>query len=175
MSKSCKLLSSLINPTGSAAISEQNEIIIHKQHGVGRLQSLKRAKIWGQTAKNFVRVFFKRDQLTMIVRRDELEQHSRPMITESEARKVLTHISNGKPRVDKQWKSRARKNEKALESCDPFKLADVYKSLSLLDAKGEKLRAADRNAQRTAFDLLTEELAASLGKSRQTIAARLEG
>ncbi len=158
----------------SVDISTQHETIIHKQHGIGRLQSLKRTQIWGQTAKNFVRVFFKRDQLTMIVHREELEQQSRPVISSTEARRVLTHLDKGKPRVDRQWKTRAKRNERALETCDPFKLADVYKSLSAMDAEGETLRAADRNALRTSFQMLTEELAAALGKSRRNVAAILE-
>ncbi len=135
---------------------------------------LKRETIWGQKAKSFVRVFFKKDQLTMIVRRDELKEASRPVISQAEAKRVLKHLDSSKAKMDKQWKSRTRKNERALEKCDPYELADVYKGLVRMEDQGEKLRAADRKAMQSSFDILTAELSAALGKPQQAVEAMVQ-
>lgn len=141
---------------------------------MGNIQPIQRETILGQKAKSFVRIFFKRDKLTMIMRRDELQDTARNVISKAEAKRVLTHLEESTAKVNSQWKSRIRNNEKALEGGDPYDLADVYMGLSKMQDEGQTLRAADRKHMQTAFSILTEELATALDKPRATIEAMVQ-
>lgn len=131
--------------------------------------------MFGQNAKPFVKVFFKRENLTMIVRKQELQESSRNIISKAEAERVLEHIENCDGAMNEQWKTRIRLNEKALEGGDPYELASVFKGLSRMQDEGKTLRAADRKHLQSSFAILSEELATALGKSRASVEALING
>ncbi len=56
----------------------------------------------------------------------------RKPIEESEARGVLEHIGNWSESVSDSWKVRANAQKRKLDDGNPFALAEVYKTLSLL-------------------------------------------
>ena len=78
---------------------------------------------------------------------------------------------DGKP--SKQWKARANAHQAAIESGDPFAYAKVFKELCELESN-ETLRAGDRAHLKQTEELLVEELANSLGKSRRQAQGMLE-
>ncbi|MDJ0653293.1 MAG: CarD family transcriptional regulator [Xanthomonadales bacterium] len=146
-------------------------MIFHPQHGVGQIQPIDRETIMGQASKSFVKVFFKRDKLTMIMRSDDLNEQARKIISKAESKRVLNHLKSGDATMSTRWQSRIKANESAIESGDPFQLATVYKGLTQLEESGETLRAADRKHLKTSLEGLIEELAAALGQRRKKIEA----
>ncbi|MEM9302941.1 MAG: hypothetical protein AAGE01_12555 [Pseudomonadota bacterium] len=118
----------------------------------------------GEEPRRFVKLWFARAKLNIMMRPAALEDEVREVISAAEAKKVLKHIETCDSTMSQQWKTRTGRNEKAIASHDPFECARVYKGLSRFQAEGNNLRAADRKHMQTAFELLADELAAALDK-----------
>ena len=71
---------------------------------------------------------------------------------------------DGKP--SKQWKARANAHQAAIDSGDPVEYAKVFKELYGLDQDGS-LRAGDRTHYKQTEELLVEELAKAMKKTRR--------
>ncbi len=109
-------------------------------------------------------MYFKRDGLTLMLRKQDLESTVRNPINASEAKKLLEHLKKWNGKVSSQWKARANANQVAMERGEPTDYAEVFKGLSKLEAEGT-LRASDRAHLNQSLDFLTEELANALGKT----------
>ena len=99
----------------------------------------------------------------MLLEKD-LPKTVRRLISRDEAKELLQKFKDWKGTPSEQWKARAEANQAALDSGEPFGYAKVYKELSQMEEQG-KLRPRDRTHMKLALDLLTEELARSLGKT----------
>lgn len=113
----------------------------------------------------FAQLYFKRQDLTLMVRKEDLEVTVRNPIDAKVATKLLAHLRQWKGKVSTQWKARANAHHAALDRGDPFECAEVYKGLKILDAEGG-LRASDRAHLNQSLDFLTEEVANALGQTR---------
>lgn len=140
-------------------------MILHPQHGIGRIQSIRRRSFLGEEPRRFAKLFFKREKLTVMMRPDDLEETVRNIISASEAKKVLEHLEECDASMSSQWKTRANRNQAAIDGGDPYDLARVYKGLVQMQANGGSLRAADRKHLQTSYQFLSEELAAALNKT----------
>ena len=109
-------------------------------------------------------MYFKRDGLTLMLRKQDLATTVRKPIDASGAKQLLDHLEKWNGNVSSEWKARANANQVAMERGDPFGYAEVYKGLSRLEAKGA-LRTTDREHLNQSLDLLAEELANALGKT----------
>ena len=101
--------------------------------------------------------------MTMLVRESDLPDIIRKPIKNSEARKVLAHISDWHEQAHDQWKLRANAQQKKLDDGDPFGVAEVYKTL-ILRMESDQLSMADRRQLTQSEQCLSEELAATLGQ-----------
>jgi CarD family transcriptional regulator len=110
--------------------------------------------------------------MTMLVRENDLPNMIRKPIRNSEARRVLEHISDWHEPESDQWKVRANSQQKKLDDGDPFGLAEVYKTLTLR-MESDKLSMADRRQLSQSEQCLSEELAATLGQPVQKIRKRM--
>jgi RNA polymerase-interacting CarD/CdnL/TRCF family regulator len=100
----------------------------------------------------------------MLLEKD-LPKTVRRLISADEAEKLLQQYKEWQGSSSDQWKARAESNQAAIDSGEPFGYARVYKELNKLETEGQ-LRPRDRAHMKLALDLLTEELARSLGKTR---------
>ncbi len=128
------------------------------------MQSIRKRSFGGQGEARYAQVYFKRDDLTMMLLEQDLAKSVRRLLTASEARQILDQLRQWDGSVDKQWKSRADSIRKAMEQGDPFEYAKVFKGLSRLAAESD-LRQQDREHLAQSLEFLTEELALSLGKT----------
>lgn len=114
----------------------------------------------------------------MTLRKDDLENSVRCLITAKQARALLQEMQHWEGKVSKQWKTRANVHQAAIDRGDPFEYAKVFKGLIQLEAN-DTLRAQDRAHLNQSADLLTEELAFSLKKTpeqaRKLLARASEG
>lgn len=154
----------------------QGDTVHHPHHGIGEVQSFRKRSFSGEEEVTFAKLYFKRDGLTLMLRKQDLAQTVRVPIDANQATKLLDHIKEWDGTVSAQWKARANANQEALERGDPFGYAEVYKGLSALEAEGT-LRALDRQHLNQSLEFLVEELANALGETpeqaREQIATAL--
>ena len=142
----------------------KGDTIHHPQHGIGTVKSIRERSFSGPNGSKFAKMFFPRDDMSVMVRETELEETVRKPIEKTEARKVLSHISGWEGSVSDQWKSRANTHQAKLDGGDPFSLAEVYKALCLRQ-EADSLSAADRRHLSESEDRLAEELSVALGET----------
>jgi len=118
-------------------------------------------------------MFFPREDITMMVRENDLADTIRKPIKKSEARKVLDHIGSWRESESEQWKARANAQQEKLDDGNPFGLAEVYKTLSLR-MESDKLSAADRRQLGQSEQRLAEELSMALEQSADRVCKRME-
>lgn len=145
----------------------------HPQHGVGEIQSVRERSFYGADAATYAELYFEREDLTLTLLKDDVNDSVRQLISSTKARELLKELKEWKGKPSKQWKARANAHQAAIESGDPFAYAKVFKELCELDAN-ESLRAGDRAHLKQTEELLVEELANSLGKSRRQAQSLLE-
>lgn len=139
--------------------------IHHPQHGLGKIESIRKRSFAGQAEDTYMQVFFEREALTVIARADDISREIRKPISANEARKLLDRIKSFNEKVKTQWKARADSHQTALDSGDPLECAKVLKNLIRLESEG-KLRQTDRDHLKHALEMLTDELSTALGKRR---------
>ncbi len=144
------------------------EYVLHAQHGVGKITSIRTCSFSGHAAAKYVQLYFVRDELTMEVLKEALPGVVRSLISPEQAWDLLEQIAewNGKPQA--QWKARANAHQAALDSGDPFEYLKVLKELALLES-GDALCLGDREHLSRSLCLLTEELACALKKSPRRV------
>jgi RNA polymerase-interacting CarD/CdnL/TRCF family regulator len=125
------------------------------------VQSIRKRSFSGPKGYKFAKLFFPRDDIIMMVRESDLADTIRKPIEGTEARGVLEHIGNWNESVSGSWKVRATAQQRKLDDGNPFALAEVYKTLSLLQ-KADSLSAADRQQLSHSEQCLSEELAIAL-------------
>ena len=96
-----------------------------------------------------------------MVRESDLSDTIRKPIEKSEAHGVLEHIGNWSESVSSSWKVRANAQQRKLDDGNPFALAEVYKTLFLLQ-ETDSLSAADRTPLSHSEQGLSGELAGAL-------------
>ncbi|WP_224784844.1 CarD family transcriptional regulator [Marinihelvus fidelis] len=142
----------------------KGDAVHHPQHGIGQVQSIREKSFYGEEASSFAKLYFERDDLTLMLPETELDETVREPISSKDARKLLDELKAWKGKPSKQWKTRARANQAAIDCGDPFEYAKVYKALCTLESENA-LRAQDRAHLTQSTNLLVDELAHSLRKS----------
>lgn len=135
--------------------------------------SIRKRSFSGEQETLFAKLFFRRDRLTVMLRKEDLSKTVRNPIDAREAKKLLDYLKSWKGKVSKQWKARANAHQATMEKGDPFGYAQVYKGLSKLEEEGN-LRAADRTHFNQSLSFLSEELANALGKSEDEVRVQIE-
>jgi RNA polymerase-interacting CarD/CdnL/TRCF family regulator len=157
----------------SAINIRKGERVHHPQHGVGEIQSVRERSFYGSEAATYAELYFEREDLTLTLLKDDVRDSVRKLISSTKARQLLKELKDWDGKPSKQWKARANTHQAAIESGDPFAYAKVFKELCQLDAN-ESLRAGDRAHLKQTEELLVEELANSLGKSRRQAQSMLD-
>ena len=132
-----------------------------------------RERSFSEDGDKFATLFFPRNEITLMVREQDLDEMVRRPIAKKTAKEVFEHIGSWKGTVSEQWKSRANALQKKLDDGDPFALAEVYKALSLRQ-KEDNLSAADRRQLSQSESRLSEELAMAFGHGQDEVLKRME-
>jgi CarD family transcriptional regulator len=125
-----------------------------------------------EPGERFARITFKRDEMTVLMREDEVEETMRRVIGKAEAAKILEHVKTWAGKVSDQWKARANAQQKKIETGDPFECAEVYKGLRLRE-ENDTLSSADRKQLKQSTEFLSAELAQALGKPQRQVRKQL--
>lgn len=149
------------------------DTIHHHQHGIGTVQSIRERSFSGANGSRFVQLFFPGNKMTLMVREQDLGENVRKPISKKTAREVLAHIKSWSGTVSEQWKTRAGVLQGKLDDGNPFRLAEVYKTLRLRQ-EGDNLSAADRRQLGQSEIRLSEELAMAFGRTPEELLRRME-
>jgi len=128
------------------------------------VQSIDERSFGGEEASTFAQLYFKREGLTLMLRKKDLAKAVRNPIGPKQAKDLLQHLESCNIAMSKQWKVRANANQAAMDRGDPLGYVEIYKGLRQLEEQGT-LRASDRAHLNRSLDFLTEELANALGKT----------
>ncbi len=142
----------------------KGDTVHHPRHGIGQVQSISRESFSGEEEATFAKLYFKRDKLTLMLRKQDLDETVRNPINATEAKRLLAHLETWKGKMSKQWKARANANQATIDRGDPYGYAEVYKGLTRLEEEGT-LRASDRAHLNHSFEFLVEEVANALKKT----------
>ena len=137
------------------------------------MHSIRKRSFSGPKGCRFAKLFFPREDITMMIRESDLAETIRKPIEESEARGVLEHIGNWNESASSSWKVRANAQQRKLDDGNPFALAEVYKTLSQLQ-KADSLSAADRQQLSHSEQCLSEELSVALGQPVSKVCRYME-
>ena len=143
---------------------QKGEHVLHPQHGIGKIESIRKLSICGHAPASYAQLYFERDELTMTMLEENLPEAVRRVISPEEANDLLEQLSAWNGKSTRQWKARANAHQNALDSGNPFEYAKVLKSLAQIENEGP-LRTSDREHFNRSLYLLTEELACALKKS----------
>jgi CarD family transcriptional regulator len=151
----------------------KGEHVLHPQHGIGKIESIRELSICGHASAIYVQLYFEHDELTLTVLEKNLPEAVRRVISPEEANNLLGQLSSWNGKSTRQWKARANAHQNALDSGDPFEYAKVLKGLVLIESEGS-LRTSDRAHFKRSLYLLTEELACALKKSRRQVSKLID-
>jgi RNA polymerase-interacting CarD/CdnL/TRCF family regulator len=150
----------------------RGDAVHHPHHGIGRVQSVSAQDFAGSNGGKFARLYFKREELTLILPMRDAAAAVRDPISAAQATQILDHIGTWDGQAGKQWKARAAAHREAMERDDPFEYAEIFKDLSRLEAAGT-LRHTDRATLKRVFDALADELAFALDETPYCVRAQI--
>jgi len=136
----------------------------HPRHGIGRIQQIGKRQFVGSNGADYAQLYFRRDNLTLILPLDDVADAVRRPLNARQARQLLDYIKCWEGRCSRKWKARATAHQEAMQRNDPFEFAEVCKGLSQLEAEG-CLRHTDRSHLNRSMDFLADELAYALDKT----------
>ena len=154
-------------------VMRKGEHVLHPQHGIGKIESIRKLSICGHAPARYAQLYFERDELTMTMLEENLPEAVRRVISSGEAEDLLDELSSWNGKSKPQWKARAHAHQAALDSGDPFEYAKVLKGLAQIECEGP-LRTSDREHFNRSLYLLTEELACALKTSPRQVSKLLD-
>lgn len=134
---------------------------------MGQIEAIRERSFYGAKAATYVTLYFKRENLRLMLLEDDVPKTVRGLISPEESEQLLEQLKQWSGSVNKQWKARADKHQAALDSGNPYRYGQVLKSLSQMESEGETLRHGDRQHLLQSQELLVEEIGRSLGKTPQ--------
>ncbi|MGB7451011.1 MAG: CarD family transcriptional regulator [Lysobacterales bacterium] len=143
----------------------QGDRIHHPNHGIGKVQSIRRRSFSGENGARFAEIFFEREGITLMLRESSLDNTIRAPIGPSRAKNLLEHMKNWKAKVSDQSKTRANTHQSMMDGNDPHAYAEVYKGLRVLE-QDEALSTIDRRQLKRCAQFLSEELANALNQTQ---------
>lgn len=112
--------------------------------------------------------------MRLSVRRDDLEDQVREILTEEEAHEIIDYLARFDEKLAKNWKKRNANNKERLTSGNPREVCQVAKGLMRLKKQRKKpLSNSDRRQLQKAFRLLAEELGRVLDEEAEVMEDKL--
>ncbi len=151
--------------------------VVYPSQGVGRILEI-REKSFKDSRILYYIIYLEFSDMTVMVPIDKAETLGlRPIVPKSEAEQALAFISEDYAPIPTDWKLRYQMNLDLLKKGSILDIASVVRSL-YHRSKIKELPILERKLYDSAINLLQDEIACSLGQSKEAIAelihARLE-
>nr|WP_298451657.1 CarD family transcriptional regulator [uncultured Marinobacter sp.] len=151
----------------------QGDRIFHPGHGIGIVESILKKSFSGEDKTKFVKLYFERDDLTWLVRANDLPSNIRFPMSAQEAKKIIKHVKSWQGKLSEQWKARSTANQAAIDKGDPYGYAEMVKGLSVMQEENP-LSMTDRRHLNLGIKFLCEELSSALGKTQERVQQLIE-
>lgn len=151
--------------------------VVYPSQGVGRILEI-REKSFKDSRILYYIIYLEFSDMTVMVPIDKAETLGlRPIVPKSEAEQALAFISEDYAPIPTDWKLRYQMNLDLLKKGSILDIASVVRSL-YHRSKIKELPILERKLYDSAINLLQDEIACSLGQTKEEIAelihARLE-
>lgn len=147
--------------------------VVHPQHGPATVGDVTTRDIGGGPVE-YITLHVEQNGLTVMVPSADLAASVRDPSTAAEANKVFDVLAADAPALPK-WQQRRRINSERLATGDLVAAAEVVRDLARLDAARDRpLSHGEKKLYDEARQLLVSELAISLGRDEQELAAQVE-
>lgn len=151
--------------------------VVYPSQGVGRILEI-REKSFKDSRILYYIIYLEFSDMTVMVPIDKAETLGlRPIVPKTEAEQALAFISEDYAPIPTDWKLRYQMNLDLLKKGSILDIASVVRSL-YHRSKIKELPILERKLYDSAINLLQDEIACSLGQSKEEIAelihARLE-
>lgn len=144
------------------------DYIAHPMHGAGRIDSIVKKKIDGAERDYYVLKLPVGEMKVMIPVQGCENIGVRPIISSSEAKKVLKTLQDIDVSMTQNWNKRYRENMVKIKSGNLVEVAEVVKGLMLRDIE-RGLSTGERKMLHSAKQIFISELVISLKKSYEDI------
>lgn len=144
------------------------DYIAHPMHGAGRIDSIVKKKIDGAERDYYVLKLPVGEMKVMIPVQGCENIGVRPIISASDAEKVLASLHEIDVSMTQNWNKRYRENMVKIKSGNLVEVAEVVKGLMLRDAE-RGLSTGERKMLHSAKQIFISELVISLQKSYDDI------
>lgn len=142
---------------GGGDVYRIGDKVVHPMHGAGVIDSIVQRKVNGEQ-KDYYLLNLSGGTMTVMIPTDNTSEIGvRPIITSSEAVKVLSAMGAIEVDMTQNWNRRYRENMVRLKSGDLLEVARVVKGLMLRDNE-RGLSTGERKMLHTAKQILISEL-----------------
>lgn len=146
--------------------------VVHPMHGAGVIDSIVQRKVNGEQ-KDYYLLNLSGATMTVMIPTDNTNEIGvRPIITSSEAVKVLSAMGAIEVDTTQNWNRRYRENMVRLKSGDLLEVARVVKGLMLRDNE-RGLSTGERKMLHTAKQILISELVLAQGLPYDAVERRI--
>ena len=144
------------------------EYIAHPLHGAGKIDSVVKKRIDGAERDYYVMKLPVGEMKVMIPVNGCESIGVRPVISATEAKKVIAAIKNIEVSMTQNWNKRYRENMLKIKSGNLLEVAEVVKGLMLRDVE-RGLSTGERKMLHSAKQIFMSELVISLNKSYEEV------
>lgn len=110
------------------------EKVVYPNHGVGTIENIS-IRAFGSQAERFYLLRLTYNSMTVMVPFSHVTQIGLRKVTKSaEIARVLIFLANGTPKCSNDWKCRFKQNSEKMASGSLLDIAEVFKSLVMLQA-----------------------------------------
>lgn len=150
------------------------QTVVHPNHGAAVIERKEDRELAGETRQYLVFTVSEQD-LTLKVPADVCEDVGiRPVIGADDADAIFDILCEDTTLKKGAWARQFKARQKAVQSGDPQKVAEVARDLAVKHRVRGRLSAAEMRLRDKATKMLVGELAAALDEDPDTVLARVE-
>ncbi|HRX14711.1 MAG: transcriptional regulator [Spirochaetes bacterium] len=137
---------------------KKGEKVVYPMHGVGLIDEIEDKEVLGQTTKYYIIQIINSGMKVMIPVDKAEEVGLRKIISKSEIKKALSHLSSGETIKENDWKLRYQNNIEKVKSGSIFQVAEVARDL-FRRGREKELSIMERKLYENAYNLVMHEVA----------------
>jgi CarD family transcriptional regulator len=154
-------------------VFQVGEKVIYPNHGIGVVESIQTRAVGGGKVSLYQLRILANDSRVWVPQQNADGVGLRPVITQSDARKIFNLLGDGNIDQHPNWKGRFKENSDKMRTGSLYEVAMVLKGLTLLSRKKALSFREKRMLDRAKF-LLISEIAEVEGKPQTTVEERVD-
>jgi CarD family transcriptional regulator len=154
-------------------VFQVGEKVIYPNHGIGVVESIQTRAVGGGKVSLYQLRILANDSRVWVPQQNADGVGLRPVITQSDARKIFNLLGDGNIDQHPNWKGRFKENSDKMRTGSLYEVAMVLKGLTLLSRKKALSFREKRMLDRAKF-LLISEIAEVEGKTQTTVEERVD-